>query len=461
MNQTKPSNENSNSKSIERRKYHYFFEDNIHNAKDSITIEGLGTLHYKTIEIDKLDRFPGELEMFAFPIKYLFRINEIFNLYNLNGDLDYFYKQCREVISVPEMHQNEKGKEGNLNFQAYFHNVPDSLASISGDAIVVIALDATEGLLDEEGKRKYKLAGYIHANEFQFAPEVGSDVRHNGYYYNMLRISEELRDGKKIYRRSGVFSTIFTILLDLVNQNDVHFVYAAMGKENEKINSALKKLSEHFDKHWDILPITSNSKLTPLYGRKKYAKQLIDISDNKEKLQELFEKSQKHRGNYMFNQYPTFEDFYEAYERIMSYSKTSKAFMINDEQGNMKAATVALNWGDFFSFVLDNPKGIFKILANLEITDQLLFMWLTVGEPEYVDKMYRGICSYFRKNHKVKMSLMNSYAGDPYEKVKSSFINDPFNYFVIYDRPELYKQFQEKSKDKDGNIRIFIDPPLF
>lgn len=445
----------------QKRTYHYFFEENIHNTTNSINIDGLGTLHYKTIEIDKLDRFEGELDMFAFPIKYLFRINEIFNLFNLHDDKDYFYKQCREVISVPEKHQDESGKEGKLNFQAYFHNIPDSLASISDNAIVVIAMDASEGLKDENGKRKYNLAGYIHANEFEFAPSLGSPERHRGYYYNMLRISELLKNGQQIYRRSGIFSTVFTILLDLVNQNDVHFVYAAMGKQNEKINRALKKLSEHYHKHWDILPITSNSKLTPLYGSKKYSQLLTDITNDKIRLKELYEKSQGIRGNYMFNQYPTFEDFYKAYQRIMEYSKTSRAFMIADEHGNMRAATVALNWGDFFAFILDNPKGIFKLLASLKITDQLLFMWLTSGETDYVKKLYKGICYHYNKNHNVKMLLTNSYSGDPYKEVKDSIINDPFNYFVIYDRPELYKQFQENSKDAHGNIRIFIDPPMF
>lgn len=445
----------------QKRTYHYFFEENTHQAEKSIHIDGLGTLHYKTIEIDKLDRFNGDLDMFAFPIKYLYRVNEIFNLFNLNGDLDYFFKQCKEVISVPEMHQNEKGKEGKLNFQVYFHDVPNSLAAISENAIVVLALDATENQFDEKGKRKYKLAGYIHANEFQFAPTLNSPERHLGYYYNLLRISEEVRNGEKIYRRTGIFSTIFSILLDLVNQNDVHFVYAAMGKENEKINKALKKLSEHYDKCWDILPITSNSKLTPFFGRKKYANQLIDITHNEERLKELYAKSQEVRGKYMFNQYPSFEDFYSTYKRIMGYCKTSKAFMITDENGKMKAATIALNWGDLFSFLLDNPKGIFKVLAGLKITDQLLFNWLTCGEYGYVENLYKGVCYYFNKTHKVKLSLMNSYAGDPYAKIKESFINDPFNYFVIYDKPELYKQFQEYSKDEQGNIRIFIDPPLF
>ena len=101
------------------------------------------------------------------------------------------------------------------------------------------------------------------------------------------------------------------------------------------------------------------------------------------------------------------------------------------------------------------------MLANLKLTDQLLYTWKTAGEPEYVEKLFRGIAQKYYKEHDVKMGLYNSYAGDPYSKIKSSLINDPFNYFVIYDRPELYEQFKETSKDQEGNVRIFIDPPLF
>lgn len=446
---------------MKKRTYHYFFENNIHNAAESITIEGKGTLHYKTIDIDCMDRFDGELALFAFPIKYLHSADKLFNIFHLQGDLKYFFDECKEVISVPEKHQDEKGKTGNLNFQVYFHDVPHSLESLNESAIVVLGLDVDTNVKDNNGMMPYKLAGYVHANEFQFTDGVKGDERHNAYYYNMLRISEASKNGQKIYRRTGVFSTIFTILLDLVNQNNVHFVYAIMGKENASINKALIKLAEHYDKKWDILPMTSNSHLPLIYGRNKYRKQLIDITHDKAKIEELYNKSQSHRGDYLFNQYPNFADFWKQYERIVSYSKTSKAFMLADEKGEMKAGVVAVNWGDYFAFLLDNPKGIFKALASLELTDQLLHMWMTVGDVETVEKLYKGIAQHYLKNHKVKMGLYNTYAGDPYAKIKKSIINDPMNYFVIYDRPEMYKQFQETSKDKDGNVRIFIDTPVF
>jgi hypothetical protein len=446
---------------MKKRTYHYFFENNIHNSPDSITIEGKGTLHHKTIEIDCMDRFDGTLALFAFPIKYLHSADKLFNVFNLQGDLNYFFKECREVISVPEKHQDEKGKTGSLNFQVYFHDVPHSLESLNESAIVVLGLDVDTEQKSEKGMMPYKLAGYVHANEFQFKDGVNGNERHNAYYYNMLRISEAIKNGQKIYRRTGVFSTIFTILLDLVNQNNVHFVYAIMGKENTSINRALVKLAEHYNKKWDVLPMTSNSHLSLFYGRTKYKNQLIDITHDKARIEELYTKSHEQRGNYLFNQYPSFEEFYKQYDRIVSYSKTSKAFMLADEQGNMKAAAVAVNWGDYFSFLLDNPKGIFKALASLELTDQLLFMWMTAGEALWVEKLFRGIAQKYLKEHNVKMGLYNNYAGDPYHQVKKSVINDPMNYFVIYDQPEMYNKFKETSKDKDGNVRIFIDTPVF
>lgn len=446
---------------MKKRTYHYFFEKNEHQSDLCLKIEGKDDLYYKTIEFECLDRFDGELAMFAFPIAYLHDADKIFNLFNLQGDLNNFFDECKEVIAVPEKHQDEKGKVGNMNFQAYFHDVPHSLESINDNAIVVVALDVMNDQLDAEGRKAYKLAGYIHANKFQFTDGVNNTERHNSYYYNMLRISEAEKDGKKLYRRTGVFSTIFGILLDLVNQNNVHFVYATMGKENKSINNSLIKLAEFYNKKWDILSMTSNSHLSLFHGREKYRKQLVDITHDKARIEELYVKSKEHRGNYMFNQYPTFEEFYHQYKRIIDYSKTTGAYMLADENGNMKAACVAVNWGDYFAFLLDNPKGIFKLLAKLKLTEQLLYFWQTVGEIEWVDKLYRGIAQKYLKEHKVKMGLYNYYAGDPFTDIKKSIINDPFNYFVIYDRPELYQKLKETSKDKNGNVRIFIDTPVF
>jgi len=56
--------------------------------------------------------------------------------------------------------------------------------------------------------------------------------------------------------------------------------------------------------------------------------------------------------------------------------------------------------------------------------------------------------------------MLNATAGDPYAKIKKGLIQDPYLYFVIYDRPELYQAMKEHSKDAEGNIRLFIDMPM-
>ncbi len=446
---------------MKKRHYRYFFEENKHHAELSINIDALGTLHYKTIEVDQLDVFEGDMEFFAFPIKYIHHVDKLFELFDLETDMEQFYKQCRDVISVPEKHQNEKGKDGKLNFQVYFHDVPASLEAINDKATVVIALDTSMNEANKQGKKKYKLIGYIHANNFQFAPKAGSEERHDAYYYNVLRVSEEVQNGKKVYRRSGIFSTIFAVLLDIGDRNDTHFAYCAMGKENEKINTALIKLAKHFDKDWEIHSTSSNAKITRLFGSKRCSKKLVDITNDDKRLRELYEKMILMQGNHLFNQYPTFDDFHYYYKRVMAYAKTSGSYMIADKDGKMLAASVTLNLGDFFDFVLDNPKGaLLKFIASLELTNRMLYSWLIVGEPSAVKTLYKGIAYKYRKEHGTKMALYNSYPGDPYSKIKSGLISDPYNYFAIYDRPELYQQFRENSKDENGNVRIFIDVPL-
>ena len=57
--------------------------------------------------------------------------------FGLRDDAEYFYSECKEVVSVPEKHVNEKG-QGNLTFQSYFHTFPDSVSSFFDDAIVVV-----------------------------------------------------------------------------------------------------------------------------------------------------------------------------------------------------------------------------------------------------------------------------------------------------------------------------------
>ncbi len=445
---------------MDKREYLYYFEEDIIESEGSIKVDSFTELYYRHIHVERLDRYPGELIIIAFPARYFYFTHLLFKPYNLNQDKEYFYKQCRDLISVPEKHQDEKGRDGKLNFQAYFHNIPESITSINNNATVVAVFDVNCGSINDDGTINYKLIGYVHANEFTFAINVNSEEQYKGYYYNMLRISQEYQNGKQVYRRNGIFSTMFAVLLDLVNINDIHFVYAAMGKANEKINRALIMLAERNNKCWDIRPVKALFKLTPLNVSKKSAKELIDISNDQERLVELYNKNKELRGSYMFNQYPAFDDFHTEFKRIINYSKTSAAYMITDDKNKMLAASVAVNWGDYFSFKLENPKGVYKFLDGLKVTDQLLFIWYTVGDLAAVKKLYRGINYKYYKEYGAKISFMITYPGDQYSSLKKAVFNDPYNFFVIYDKPEIYETIKANSMDHSGNIRIFIEPLL-
>lgn len=85
--------------------------------------------------------------------------------------------------------------------------------------------------------RDYNMIGYINVNKIEFKDHQGNI--HPGYYYNVLRMSEATVGGEAIYRRKKLFSCMFSVLLDLVTVNDVHFVYANMGRENQGILDAL------------------------------------------------------------------------------------------------------------------------------------------------------------------------------------------------------------------------------
>src|SRR4051812_12283398 len=101
-------------------------------------------LKYVQREITCDDSFDGELVMLAFPIKMMEEISTVLSNFNLRADAEYFYSECREVVSVPEKHINEKG-QGNLTFQSYFHKFPESVNSFFDDAIVVVMLHPLPG----------------------------------------------------------------------------------------------------------------------------------------------------------------------------------------------------------------------------------------------------------------------------------------------------------------------------
>ena len=431
-----------------KKRHYYFIEGKDPNDPSQ--------LKYIRRDIECDDTFDGELVMLSFPIGLMKEISSVLSHFQLRDDADFFYSECREVVSVPEKHVNEKG-EGNLTFQSYFHKFPDSVQHFFDDAIVVVILHPQESA-DAKGNKDYNMIGYIHANLIDFKSPDGE--LHKGYYYNVLRLSERTVDGKPIYRRKRIFTTMFSILLDITILNDIHFVYATMGRENQAINDALKMNTQRHGKFFETFPMLNNSHPTLLFGSSGASKKMVDISDNKEALHQYYLKIQETRGKYVFYQLHTEEKFLSMLKRILGSSPSSRVYMIPDEKGNILSAGLFINWGDYLHVKLQNPKGILKVVAGLKITDKLLVPILLVGPRDSVRTLIKGGAYKYRKEHKVHIIVLNGTDGDPYYDMKKSIISDPFVYFVIYDRPETYQAMKDYSKDEKGNIRLFIDTPM-
>jgi hypothetical protein len=402
------------------------------------------------------DKFEQELVMLAFPIKMLEDISPLLKNFKLRDDAAYFFSECKEVVSVPEKHVNEKG-EGKLTFMSYFHQFPESVSNFFDDAIVVVVIHPL-GKINEQGLQDYNMIGYIHANIIHFKDADGKV--NEGYYYNVLRMSEATVEGEAIYRRKRIFTTVFSVLLDLTIVNDIHFVYANMGRENQGILDALKMNSERTGKLYETFPMRNNTHVNLIFDSRSASKKLIDISRDEKRLKEYYKMIVASRENYVFHQLHTEEKFFSMVNRILGSSPSSKFYMLPDSSGNIAAAGFFINWADYLHLKLQNPQGFFKMLDNLQIIDRILYMTLLVGDAKSVSQLTKGGAYRFRKEHGNLISILNAHEGDPYFKVKKSVIFDPFVYFAIYDKPEMFKRMKEKSKDAEGNVRIFIDTPM-
>ena len=413
-------------------------------------------LKYIRRDIECDDAFEGELVMLSFPIGLMKEISSVLSHFQLRDDAEYFYSECKEVVSVPEKHVNEKG-EGKLTFQSYFHKFPESVENFFDDAIIVVLLHP-QPTKDAKGNFDYNMIGYIHANHIDFKSPDGQ--LHKGYYYNILRLSERTVNGKPIYRRKRLFTTMFSILLDLVTLKDIHFVYASMGRENQAINDALKMNSQRHGKFFETFPMRNNTQVNLVFDSSGPAKKLIDISDNKEALHQYYLKIYETRNKFVFNQMHNEENFLSMVKRILGSSAGSRVYMLPDANGNMEAAGFFVNWSDYMYLKLQNPTGVFKVVDSLKITDKLLYPILLVGDKEKVSQLVKGAAYKYRKEHGTQLTVLNAPEGDPYYDMKKSIVTDPFVYFVIYDRPETFAAMKEYSKDEKGNVRIFVDTPM-
>lgn len=425
-----------------KQRHYYYIE-----GKDSANSS---QLKYIKRDIVCDDTFDGELVLLAFPIGLMPEISSVLKQFGLRDDAAFFYSECREVVSVPEKHVNEKG-EGKLTFQSYFHKFPESVSSFFDDARVVVILHPQQ--TESNGLKDYNMIGYIHANHIDFKSPDGQ--LHKGYYYNVLRLREEAQ-----YRRKRVFTTMFSVLLDIVTLEDIHFVYASMGRENQAINDALKMNSERNGKFFETFPMRNNTHVNLIIGSSSAAKKLVDISNDKEALKEYYSKLKAIKDPLVFNQLHSEDNFFSVVNRILGSSPTSRIFMMPDARGNFDAAGLAMNWGDYMEVKLQNPKGFFKVIDSLRLTNKVLYPTMLVGSPENVRQLVKGAAYKYRKEEKVQVTILNAPDGDPHFDVKKSIIYDPFVYFVIYDRPETYAAMKEHSKNANGDIRLFIDTPM-
>lgn len=421
-------------------------------------ITGTSQTGYQTqkVNFESEDLYDKEVITLAFHISELHNAGKILKMFGLRDDTNYFYDQCRSVISVSESHQAEGGSSG-FAMQVYFHNFPESVIHVNDRAIVVVALEpkpetAANGLKD------YWLVGYIHANIFDMRDKDGS--LHEGFYYNVLRISERYENGKKVYRRKKIFTMIFSVLHSLVGVYGMHFAYASMGKENKAIHDALVMNSKTHNKHFETFPVRTNTLFNKWFGSKSAAAKLIDITHDKEKLKEMYKMLDAQKRDYVFNSIHSEELFFKLIDDITIYSKTSKVFMLPDANGNIEAAGLAMNWGDYFALTLENPKGLFKFLASLKLTDRILYPILLVGSVEGVKTLLKGMGSIYLKQHKTYLSVINSYEADIYKEVKKGLLHDEYIFFIISDRLEHLNRLKEESKSPEGNVRFFIDNPI-
>ncbi len=413
------------------------------------------TFSYQIIDIDSYDIFEEPLEIVVTDINYLPQMGEILDVLGYVPHTNYFFHQCRDIISVPEKHINNNG-QGKFAFQAYVHNFPESVLSINKDALVVIVLHP-QGL-DANGKREFNVVGYIHVNLMDVYHE---GQRYDAYYYNMLRVSERIEENNKIYRRKKIFTLMFSIMHSIIGvEENIAFTYGAMGKENQAINEALELNTKLYDKHYEKWAFTNNTHINKIFGDKNAFKKCIDISNDNDKLKEFYQKLKAQKEHYAFYHIKSEDDFLLTLEKIFAYSKSSRVYMVPDKDGNMDAVCFAINWGEYMSVQLENPQGFFKALAKLKLTDKILYPIMILGSVENVDVLLRGIASHYNKIHNCKVTNLNSYAGDPYFKTKKSVLNDEYLFLIICNDVEKLNAMKERSKGTDGNVKLFIDVPL-
>ena len=98
------------------------------------------------------------------------------------------------------------------------------------------------------------------------------------------------------------------------------------------------------------------SKLNRLYGSKKQYEKLVDISLDEIKLRTYYDQMHSKMKKYLFYNYLNFESFRDLIQSMKKYSPSSGVYIHENEKGEMLAGSTAMNWGEFLTFQIVNPK---------------------------------------------------------------------------------------------------------
>jgi hypothetical protein len=163
--------------------------------------------------------------------------------------------------------------------------------------------------------------------------------------------------------------------------------------------------------------------------------------------------------NYLFYNYLNFETFQKLILSMKKYSPTSGVYIHENEKGEMIAGSTAMNWGDFQTFHIVNPKGIFKLVQATGIMKKFFKPGGAVGKPEDYKRLLKGLCYKYHKEAGTGVTILSTTEGDEYQPVCKSLLDDQYAYFVICNDEEKLQQFKKRS-EKNGNPMLFLDQPI-
>ncbi|MCB9203865.1 MAG: hypothetical protein H6603_02710 [Flavobacteriales bacterium] len=425
------------------------------HIKNGRTEDGLFKFDVNESLVASEDSFEEDLLLISFRIAYMETIGPILHHFGLNTSKENFLEQCREVIAVAENHQNEQGG-GKMSFQSLFYNIPESILAVNYDAIIVLAIHVYG---KQEEAKDYRIVGYIHANEFDFAPYEDESKIERGYYYNMLRVTEHVENGVKIYRRKKIFSLMFSILHHLVYQNGVNFCFACMGKENQSIKEALHRNTHLHGEYYERLPFTMYSKINRFYGSKKEYQNLVDITHDEPQMRAYYKKMHAKMKKYLFYNHLSFESFQKLMLSMKAYSPSSGVYAHLDASGNIISASTAMNWGEFLEFQIVNPKGVFILAQKSGIMKHFFKPMMGIGKPEDYKKLLKGLCYKYHKESGVGVTVISTSEGDEYYDINKSLLDDQYAYFIICNDEQKLQQFKKRS-EVNGHPMLFLDQPI-